>query len=251
MLGSQTIDESNDVRARARHIVGPGGRGTRVSLSAAIAFVVLSTALPADRCNAQTSLASERLNPTNVYETVGRLYGVDPGLLQAIAQVESGGYARALSPKGAQGLMQLTPSTAREFEVDEPFDPVENVLGAARFLVFLEAWLSMRDTFAPTLPYLLAAYNAGPGAVEKYRGIPPFQETREYVRKVLTVLLLQGASGSSIARNTPISRTPVVRTSTRSTSNRARLDEQWLSQLEEVRRERQSSAISGFQFPGN
>jgi hypothetical protein len=81
--------------------------------------------------------------------------------------------------------MQLMPDTARRFGVSHPFDPIENVLGAARFLAYLHENVGIED-----LPMLLAAYNAGEGAVWHYRGIPPYRETREYVRRVLLTYLL-------------------------------------------------------------
>ena len=124
---------------------------------------------------------------------VARMYDLDPGLLAAIARVESGGNPQAVSPKGAEGMMQLMPSTASRFGVLDPFDPVSNVLGAARFLAFLRNYHPRRDGTASgtmTLPEMLAAYNAGEGAVDRYRGIPPYTETQQYVRRVLIVYLL-------------------------------------------------------------
>ena len=121
-----------------------------------------------------------------------RLYGLDPELLMAIAHVESGGNSRAVSTKGAQGLMQLMPGTAEQFGVENPFDPIDNTLGAARFLNYLREWQARRTDLAVDLPELIAAYNAGPRAIEKYHGIPPYAETRQYVRKVLLTYLLAG-----------------------------------------------------------
>ena len=118
-------------------------------------------------------------------QTVGTIYQVDPQLLAAIASVESGGNPQAVSPKGALGLMQLMPETASELGVANPFDPVSNTVGAARFLSYLRQ-SHLADPNAPaTLPEIIAAYNAGPGAVQKNHGIQPYQETRDYVRSVL------------------------------------------------------------------
>lgn len=103
---------------------------------------------------------------------------VDPRLVQAVMQAESGYDARALSAKGAIGLMQLMPETARELAVSDPWDPAENVRGG---VVYLKRML---DLFSHDLDFALAAYNAGPNAVLDHAGVPPYTETRNYVRKV-------------------------------------------------------------------
>jgi hypothetical protein len=127
------------------------------------------------------------------------LYSIDPDLLAAIATVESGGNSGAVSPKGAQGLMQLMPATASRFRVLDPFDPVSNTLGAVRFISYLRQYRTARgDGASLSLPELLAAYNAGEGAVDKYGGIPPYPETQHYVRKVLIAYLF-GDSRSPLA----------------------------------------------------
>jgi soluble lytic murein transglycosylase-like protein len=126
-----------------------------------------------------------------------KIYGLDPALLSAIAITESGGNPDAVSPKGAEGLMQLMPATAERFGVIDPFDPVENVLGAARFLKQLERWRAGTPGLVH-LPELIAAYNAGPGSVEKYGGVPPYPETRRYVRRVLWRYFLGGSPARAI-----------------------------------------------------
>jgi Transglycosylase SLT domain len=123
-----------------------------------------------------------------LFAAVGAMYKVDPELLAAIAAVESGGRPDATSPKGAAGLMQLMGETARRFHVDDPYDPAQNALGAARFIAFLRA-RQMDPLGTADLPTLLAAYNAGENAVRRFHGIPPFEETRDYVRKVLWLYL--------------------------------------------------------------
>jgi len=120
-----------------------------------------------------------------LFAAVGRMHNIDADLLAAMADVESGGNPESVSPKGALGLMQLMPGTASEFSVPDPFDPVSNVLGAANFLDYLRARIG-KSRDLQGLPDLLAAYNAGPKAVEKYGGVPPYQETRHYVQRVLT-----------------------------------------------------------------
>jgi Transglycosylase SLT domain len=119
-----------------------------------------------------------------LFAVVGRMHDIDPALLEAIAEVESRGDSQSVSPKGALGLMQLMPATADAFSVVDPFNPVANVMGAADFLDYLRNRLA-NNLNLQSLPVLLAAYNAGPGAVEKYGGIPPYAETHNYVRRVI------------------------------------------------------------------
>ncbi len=106
-------------------------------------------------------------------------FGLDPRLVLAVISAESAFDRTAVSPKGAQGLMQLMPDTASRFGVADAFDPQQNLRGGMTYL----AWLL--EQFAGDLHHALAAYNAGEKAVEQYRGIPPYAETQDYVRRVL------------------------------------------------------------------
>ncbi len=108
-------------------------------------------------------------------------FGVDPALIEAVIQVESGFNPNAISRKGATGLMQLMSDTARQYQVTDRHNPRENIYAGAAHL------RSLMDRFQGQLPLVIAAYNAGASAVEKYRGIPPFPETRRYVTKVMNV----------------------------------------------------------------
>lgn len=104
--------------------------------------------------------------------------GLDAALIRAVMHAESGFQPDALSPAGAQGLMQLMPATARRFGVIDAFDPRDNIAGGAAYL----AWLLQE--FDGDLTRVIAAYNAGENAVRRHDGIPPFAETREFVRRV-------------------------------------------------------------------
>ncbi len=112
---------------------------------------------------------------------ISQEHGVDPRLVDAVVRVESDYDARAISRRGAQGLMQLMPDTADRLDVGNPFDPEENIRGGVREISRLV------DRYAGNLQLALAAYNAGEGAVARYRGIPPYKETRSYVSKILTL----------------------------------------------------------------
>lgn len=131
--------------------------------------------------------------PEAIRQVIGRTashFDVDPKFVDAVVRVESGYDVRAQSPKGAQGLMQLVPATAARFGVHNPFDPAENVRGGVTYLSEL-----LRQ-FKGDVPLTLAAYNAGEGAVERYGGVPPYAETRDYVRKVTRIYPGTGMVGT-------------------------------------------------------
>ena len=122
---------------------------------------------------------------------------VEPNLLRAVIVVESGFNSRALSKRGAVGLMQLMPATASRFGVSNPYDPRENVHGGARYLKFLI------DRFGHDVRLALAAYNAGEEAVDRNGGqIPPFTETMAYVPRVLRIYKMLTAQPRATASNT-------------------------------------------------
>ena len=118
-------------------------------------------------------------NIESCIEEASRLHGVSSPLLRAVIKVESDFNPRAVSKKGAVGLMQIMPFNFKLLSIDDPYDPWQNIMGGAKYLKF------MLNRFDNDLSLSLAAYNAGPNAVEKYGRIPPYQETKDYVRKVL------------------------------------------------------------------
>lgn len=169
----------------------PGGAGAYgwywniVPPSSAVGFDVALAALQAapqgqsvaaPRLQALQDLAA-RFGPDILRASVGTR--VSPALVLAVMAVESGGRVAALSPKGAQGLMQLVPATAKRFSVDDSLDPAQNISGGVAYL----DWLMGEFNGDPLL--VLAGYNAGAGAVRRHGGVPPYAETRAYVPKVL------------------------------------------------------------------
>jgi hypothetical protein len=130
----------------------------------------------------QTSNRPAKLTPVDLREMLARAgteHNLDVDLLASVVKAESGGNARALSHAGAQGLMQLMPKTAAGLGVQDSFQPDQNVRGGSTYLD------SLLTKYHDNLALALAAYNAGPEAVDKYHGIPPYSETRAYVARVI------------------------------------------------------------------
>lgn len=125
---------------------------------------------------------SRKISPSQYDRDIKRIagrYKIDPPLIKAIIHTESGFDHRAVSRRGAQGLMQLMPETARELRVPNPFNPRDNIEGGTKY------FRQMLDSFDNNLILSLAAYNAGPGLVRRTGGVPKIPETRRYVNKVL------------------------------------------------------------------
>jgi soluble lytic murein transglycosylase-like protein len=158
------------VAGDVRFVVGASGRIVIVNENSVQRTRRLSTKLVA--------LPDDNLEPMIARHSGDQ--NLDPRLVRALIQAESGYNVKAVSNKGAIGLMQLMPGTACELNVN-PYDPDQNIQGGTMYL------RQMIDHFAGKVELAIAAYNAGPGAVEKHRGIPPFAETRDYVKRVLAL----------------------------------------------------------------
>ncbi len=153
--------------------------------------VQIRTTRPAD---AATSLSPDEHLDTLVVEHATR-EAVRPELVRAVIQVESGFNPRALSPKGAMGLMQPMPATARDLGVDNPWDPAQNIRGGTTYL------RQLLNRFDNDERLALAAYNAGPGAVDRYgRDVPPYRETQAYVKKVDAVTKVNAKAGVTVPK---------------------------------------------------
>jgi soluble lytic murein transglycosylase-like protein len=118
----------------------------------------------------------------DIIEEAARHYDMDPNLIRAVMQAESAFHPYVVSRAGAEGLMQLMPELADEMGVSDAFDPRENIMGGVRYLK------QLLDDHDGNLDLALASYNAGPGNVERYGGVPPFRETRNYVKTIKQIL---------------------------------------------------------------
>lgn len=136
-----------------------------------------------------TSIKADRKDNGKINNSLNKIidfasqkYGVNVDLIREVISAESSFNAKAESSAGAQGLMQLMPGTASEYGVTDPFDPLQNVDGGTHFLS------DLLDRYKGNVSLALAAYNAGPGAVKKHNGIPPYRETQAYVNKIISKL---------------------------------------------------------------
>ena len=186
------------------------GGGSPASTSDAAYFSSPSdipAALPYAIAPASTSTAGESSAYAPLIEQAAARNGLDPAVLSGLIQQESGFDPSARSSAGALGLTQLMPSTAASLGVAEPLDPAQSIEGGARYLS------QLLHQFAGNTADALAAYNAGPGAVQQYGGVPPYSETQQYVTKVLGYAAAYsqgGAGGSPYTATAPASTGPVA-----------------------------------------
>jgi hypothetical protein len=141
--------------------------------------VSISVAAPSESVRSKSAKSVPALPLNQVVNTASAAYHLDPDLVNSVIHAESGFNSRAVSPKGARGLMQLMPGTANQLGVNDAFDPQANVDGGSRYL------RELLERYNFDLVKALAAYNAGPERVEQYRGVPPFRETRAYVARIV------------------------------------------------------------------
>lgn len=165
----------------ASPVVAPQGHMTTVVRADLKTGRLVRSVVMEPRVAARNPIAAQDLAPQDLKDTIDRIadeQGVENHLVHSVIQAESRYNVNAVSPKGAQGIMQLIPATARRFGVSDTFDAKDNIEGGVRYLRFL------LDYYHGDYPKAIAAYNAGEGAVDKYNGIPPFAETRNYVYQV-------------------------------------------------------------------
>ena len=156
-------------------------------------YIVFMRDLKKDKALRTKLKYASSVNPAvfeQLIKTCSDKYGVNPCLVKAVIHAESGYNPNAVSSKGASGLMQLMPATARSLKVADRFNPKDNVEGGVKYLRFL------LDTFRGDVSLAVAAYNAGLGSVAKYGGIPPYNETRTYVTRVLSYMKSYQESGT-------------------------------------------------------
>ena len=171
----------SNTQHRWKEVPAPSQAGNRARSAAAEVMAATEHGGPTPAEETQSSsgvtfLTPEKLNAA--IEKAATRHNVDPNLVRAVIKVESNFNPHAVSRKGAMGLMQIMPSTARSLKVNNPFDVTENIDAGVRHLK------QLLDSFGGDVRLSLAAYNAGEGAVHTHKGIPPFRETRNYVRQI-------------------------------------------------------------------
>ena len=167
--GSASAEDSSYLEVAADSVV-------RVETVAEVPEAVASVKMPSP-VTIMTAPTKEEMH--EMLSHAGAKHNIDEDLLASVVRAESGGQVRAVSRTGARGLMQLMPGTASAMGVDDAFRPEQNISGGTAYLD------SLLTRYHDNVALALAAYNAGPGAVDKYHGVPPYRETREYVARVI------------------------------------------------------------------
>jgi soluble lytic murein transglycosylase-like protein len=185
-------------KARRRHMRTAFLAAAMSSAPVARPAIALFPAVKMTQPQVDVATEFEVVPPSEAYEELiqdaALQYDMDPDLIRAVMQTESAFHPYAVSRAGAEGLMQLMPALADEMGVADSFDPRDNIMGGARYLKRL------LDYHNGNLDLALASYNAGPGNVERYGGIPPFRETRKYV-KTIKALYARSKRNSSRSSN--------------------------------------------------
>ncbi|HEV2274273.1 MAG TPA: lytic transglycosylase domain-containing protein [Acidobacteriaceae bacterium] len=173
-------DHQQQMDGRVRLYTGPAADSFLEVDAAQIASVeTIPDAAPAERQPAGSKTPPSRVDLNQLMARAGSEHNVDLDLLASVVRAESGGNARAVSRAGAQGLMQLMPRTAAKLGVEDSFSPDQNIGGGTAYLDVL------LTRYHDNMALALAAYNAGPAAVDKYHGVPPYAETERYVARVI------------------------------------------------------------------
>jgi soluble lytic murein transglycosylase-like protein len=196
--GYRIAVDSHETDGNVVHLFLPGGGSADVLTADVESYIPDPPPPPKDNAPVapQTKPADEP-KPVTLDELIrssSARHGLDPDLIRSMITTESAGNSRAVSPKGAAGLMQLMPGTARILGVENPFDPGANVEAGTAYI------RQLLERYGHDLILALAAYNAGPGKVEQYKGLPPYRETDAYVRRVITLFNKQKTKQQALAQ---------------------------------------------------
>lgn len=195
------------------------------------AMLGLDTARDTGAAENSTVIGTGSTSMDAIFAEAAELYNVPLNLLKAMGKAESGFDANAVSPAGAQGVMQLMPATARSLGVEDPFDARSNIMGGAKYIA------SQLQKYNGNIDLALAAYNAGSGNVAKYGGVPPFKETRNYIQRIKGYMNSDLTTGKTVEEKntgtdvTYAGRTAGSKESKSSTYNLSQEDAQYMLQM--------------------